>query len=436
LINREKSSSAGKRPWVSRRAIKGYHKSVLPNGIRIIGEEISDFNSVTVGVFVFTGGRDEPADERGIAHFAEHMLFKGTGKRTSLDISKHIDRVGGILNAYTNKEYTCYYVKIVKDELPLGMELLADIFLNSILPEDELEREKQVVLQEIGMVRDTPDDLVHDLMMETLFGNNALGHSILGTEDHVNNFTRDKVFQFMDDFYLNDRIVIACAGNFQWHDFLDNAGKHFGAKKVKDKIFSERKNKTTGENITIQKDHLYQVHTAIGFETVSIYHDDRYPLKVLNYILGGGMSSLLFQELREKTGYAYSVYSSDHNYQDTGFMEIYYGTTLNYQEQCAEKVQEILKKLSRGDITGEDIQYAKDQMRGYTLIAQDSSDAKFSYNAKVELYYNEFIPLEKELERMYRVSLDDVVEVAQKYLTYDKAKFAVITPDEKTQVTN
>lgn len=415
---------------------KGYHKAILQNGIRIIGEEIDSYNSVTVGLFVFCGGRDEPKDQLGIAHFTEHMLFKGTKKRTSLEISKTIDRIGGIINAYTNKEYTCYYVKLVRDKLELGVELLSDIFLNSIFPEDELEREKNVVLQEIGMVNDTPDDLVHDLLLESLFGKDSLGHSLLGTEKDVKSFNAEKISNFVKDYYQNDRIVIAAAGNFKWKEFHDLTEKYFGDRKKGHKTF-QRDALKEGKDIKISKEHLYQIHTAMGFKTVSIYDEDKYSLNVLNYILGAGMSSLLFQELREKSGYAYSVFSFTQNYQDTGYLEIYYGTSLEHHDKCMDKVNEIIKLLLKGDIPKEDIEYAKEQIKGYTLIAQDSSDARFSYNAKVELYHNHFISLEDELAKIYKVTLDDVVRVAYKYIVPEKAKFAIISPsNEKTKTKN
>ncbi len=412
---------------MSKETYKGYHKKELSNKIRIIGEEIPGFNSVTVGIFVFCGGRDEPKDELGIAHFAEHMLFKGTKTRSALDISKTIDRIGGIINAYTNKEYTCYYVKIIKEKLELGMELLADIFLNSVFPEDELEREKNVVLQEIAMVNDTPDDLVHDLLLQSIFGRDSLGHSLLGTEGHVKNFNREKIARFIKNYYQNDRIVIAAAGNFRWQEFSELAERFFGGRKDGKAEFN-RTALNTGENIKLFKSHLYQVHTAIGFKTVSIYDEDKYSLKVLNYILGAGMSSLLFQELREKTGYAYSVFSFTHEYEDTGFMEIYFGTAEKHHEDCMKKVDDILTKIIKGEIKKQEIEHAKEQIKGYSLISQDSSNARFSYNAKVELYHRRFIPLEQELERFKKVTLDDVVTVANKYLTLDLAKTAIIAP--------
>lgn len=408
---------------------KAYHKKVLANGIRIIGEEIPDYNSVTVGIFVFCGGRDEPSDQLGIAHFTEHMLFKGTNKRSSLDISKTIDRIGGVINAYTNKEYTCYYVKIIKEKLELGVELLSDIFLNSVFPEEELEREKEVVIQEIGMVNDTPDDLIHDLMLQSIFGKDGLGHSLLGTEKHVKNFSRDSIFKFVKNYYQNDRIVVAAAGNFKWDEFYNLADKYFGNREEGNIIFKRESNKV-GKDIRLSKSHLYQIHTAIGFKTVSIYNDDKYPLKVLNHILGTGMSSLLFQELREKSGYAYSVFSFTHEYQDTGYLEIYFGTSIKHHKKCMDKVDEILKKLAKGEIPKEEIDYAKEQIKGYSLIALDSSDARFSYNAKSELYYNDFIPLEKLLEKINEVTLDDVVNVANTYLSLENARYAIIAPKE------
>lgn len=409
---------------------KGYHKKVLKNHIRVIGEELHDYNSVTVGIFVFCGGRDEPPDQRGIAHFTEHMLFKGTKSRSAIEISKTIDRIGGILNAYTNKEYTCYYAKVVKDKVKTALELLADIFLNSVFPEEELEREKNVVLQEIAMVNDTPDDLVHDLLLEALFGKDGLGHSLLGTESHVKSFDREKIANFVKNYYLNDRIVIAAAGNFDWHEFSDYAEYLFGDRATITKSLL-RKTEGSGNDITLHKNHLYQIHTTIGFKTVSIYGEDKYPLKVLNSFLGAGMSSLLFQELREKSGYAYSVYSFLHNYEDTGYLEIYYGTSPKHHLICMDKVKEILANIAKGNFPKEDVEYAKEQLRGYSLIAQDSSDARFLYNAKTELYYGQFIPLEKELERINSVTFDDVVRVANEYLDMEKAKFAIIAPSEE-----
>lgn len=407
---------------------KGYHKKILPNKIRVIGEEIKGFNSVTVGIFVFCGSRDEPQTDRGIAHFTEHMLFKGTEKRSSLDISKEIDAVGGIINAYTNKEYTCYYVKIIQEKIDLALDVLSDIFLNSVIKEEEIEREKKVVLQEIGMVNDTPDDVIHDLLLEALFGKDSLGFSILGTEETVKNFKREKIINFIENYYLNDRIIIAAAGNFKWDEFYDKVSYYFGGRKYKDIKFPERNNKSEGENISLTKEHLYQINTAIGFKTVSRYDSDYYPLKVLNSILGSSMSSYLFQELREKTGYAYTVFSHTNAYQDTGYLEIYYATSPKTQNHCLDKIREILKRFTDGQIKETELNNTKEQIKGYVLLSQDSSNARFTYNAKVEMYHNEFIPLEKELEKIYKVTLDDIVRVANTYLNFDKAKIVTISP--------
>lgn len=407
---------------------KGYHKKILPNGIRVIGEEIPGFNSVTVGIFVFCGSRDEPSSDRGIAHFTEHMLFKGTERRSSLDISKEIDGVGGIINAYTNKEYTCYYVKVVQDKLELALDVLSDIFLNSTIKEEELDKEKTVVVQEIGMVNDTPDDVIHDLLLEALFGKECLGFSILGTEETVKNFNREKILSFIDNFYLNDRIIIAAAGNLRWDDFFEKAKYYFGYRSSKKINFPERKNCSEGQDISIKKDHLYQTNTAIGFKTVSRYSNDYYPIRVLNSILGSSMSSYLFQELREKTGYAYSVFSLTQSYQDTGFLEVFYATAPKNNNFCLDKVKEILDRFKNGKISESELNHTKEQIKGYIMLSQDSSDARFSYNAKVEMYHNEYIPLEKELEKIYQVTLDDIVRVANEYLIFDKAKIVTITP--------
>lgn len=407
---------------------KAYHKTVLPNGIRVIGESVEGYNSCTVGVFVFCGGRDELPSQTGIAHFTEHMLFKGTEKRTALDISKCIDNIGGILNAYTNKEYTCYYSKIISDKLEVGVELLSDIFLNSVFPEEELKKEKEVVVQEIHMIDDTPDELVIDLLMEAIYGKESLGASLLGTEQHVKSFSKENIVTFIDNLYLNDRVIIACAGNFNWNSFLKLTEKYFGERVKKTGRFPVRHSLLRKENILVKKDQLNQVHVAIGFPTVSIYEKDKYPLKLLNFILGVGMSSLLFQELREKHGYVYSTYSSTVHYQDTGFLYIYYATTPDKKELCEEKIGAIIDKLNKGNISDEDIMHAKEQIKGYTLISLDSSDARFSYNAKSELYFNSFVPVEEELEKLSLVAKDDIINVAQKYINLEKASTALVLP--------
>lgn len=410
------------------RSHKEYHKTTLPNGIRIIGEEVTGFNSCTVGIFVFTGSRDEKNSEIGIAHFTEHMLFKGTEKRTALEISKCIDSVGGILNAYTNKEYTCYYSKVVSDKLELALDLLSDIFLNSTFPEEELEKEKEVVVQEIHMVNDTPDDLVHDLLVEAIYGKEGLGNSILGTEEIVRGFTKESIKNFIRDFYLNDRIIIACAGNFKWDRFYSKAFELFGSRASSFVKFPKRFSSPKPDKLTIQKEQLNQVHVAIGFPTVSIYEEDKYPLKVLNYILGAGMSSLLFQELREKTGYVYSTYSSTSHYQDTGFLYIYFATTPDKKDACMEKIENIISEIREGKIHDEDISSVKEQIKGYTLMSLDSSDARFSYNARSELYFHRFMPIELELEKIFLVNKKDIVEIANRYLDISKAGIACVEP--------
>ncbi|MCX7769517.1 MAG: insulinase family protein [Proteobacteria bacterium] len=408
---------------------KGYHKSVLPNGIRLIGEEVPGFNSCTVGIFIFTGSRDEQPSELGIAHFTEHMLFKGTEKRTALEISKAIDNVGGILNAYTNKEYTCYYSKVVSDKLDIALDVLSDMFLNSIFLDEELQKEKEVIIQEIHMVNDTPDDLIHDLLFESLYGKRGLGSFILGTEEIVRSFDRKTIKSFVENYYLNERIVVACAGNFNWERFRDMATELFGNRGVKVTNFPERRSQIKPSKVTVKKEHLNQVHYAIGFPTISIYDEDKYPLKILNYILGAGMSSLLFQELREMSAYVYSTYSSVNLYQDTGFLYIYFATTPEKKDLCINKIEEILHRVKSGKISEDDIKNAKEQIKGYTLISLDSSDAKFSYNARSELYYNKFMPIEEELEKLFLLNKTDIIEVANKYLDLTNAGIASVEPE-------
>ncbi|MDP2969096.1 MAG: pitrilysin family protein, partial [Deltaproteobacteria bacterium] len=286
----------------------GCQKTVLNNGIKVITEEIPYLKSVSIGIWVTTGSRDEQPQENGISHFIEHLLFKGTERRTALDIAKEIDSVGGTLNAFTGREYTCFYAKVIYKNLSLAIDLLSDIFLHSLMDEKDVEKERMVILQEIKMVEDTPDDYVHDLFNRTCWGDHPLGFPICGTAERVQSFRRDQIDQFFRTHYQSDRIVVCAAGNLQHQEVVDLIEATFGQISKSNQV-RERVKPLSISTTHISKRDLEQVHFCLGTHGLHYNHSLRFASYVLNTILGGGMSSRLFQEIRENRGLAYSVYS-------------------------------------------------------------------------------------------------------------------------------
>ena len=299
----------------------GYQKTVLHNGIMVITEEIPYLQSVSIGVWVLTGSRDEEPHENGISHFIEHLLFKGTETRTAFDIAKEIDSVGGTLNAFTGREYTCFYAKVIDKNLPLAIGILSDIFLHSLIDSNDVEKERMVILQEIKMVEDTPDDYIHDLFSRVCWGNHPLGFPIFGTSERVQSFRRDQIHQFFKEKYQSNRIIICASGNLRHQEVVDWIGETFGQlpKSTKSR---ERLKPDSISTTNIRKRDLEQVHFCLGTKGLQYNHSLRFASYVLNTILGGGMSSRLFQEIRENRGLAYSVYSYLPTYIDTGLVVV------------------------------------------------------------------------------------------------------------------
>jgi len=321
----------------------GYEKTILSNGIRVITETIPFLKSVSIGLWVMTGSRDEQPDENGISHFIEHLLFKGTERRTAFDIAKEIDSVGGTLNAFTGREYTCFYAKVIDKNLPLAIDLLSDIFLHSRMDEKDVEKERMVILQEIKMVEDTPDDYVHDLFNRTCWGDHPLGFPICGTANQVQSFRRDQIEHFFKVNYQADRIIVCAAGNLEHQKVVDLIGKTFGQLTTSDRA-RERVKPPSISTTHISKRDLEQVHFCLGTHGLHYNHSLRFASYVLNTILGGGMSSRLFQEIRENRGLAYSVYSYLPTYIDTVLVVVYAGTD---EKSFEEAFQLILREFNR-----------------------------------------------------------------------------------------
>ena len=385
----------------------GYRKTVLDNGIKVITEEIPYLKSVSIGVWAISGSRDEQPHENGISHFIEHLLFKGTERRTAFDIAKEIDSVGGTLNAFTGREYTCFYAKVIDKNLPLAIDLLSDIFLHPLMEPNDVEKERMVILQEIRMVEDTPDDYIHDLFNRVCWGEHPLGSPICGTMELVQSFTRDQIYQFFKRSYPSQRILVCAAGNLQHQEVVDQIGKAFGHIPKSD-LSRERSRPDSISTTNVWKRALEQVHICLGTRGLPYSHSLRFASYLLNTVLGGGMSSRLFQEIRENRGLAYSVYSYLPAYMDTGLFVVYAGTSEDSYQEVIELILKEFKRLKNDPFKNGELETAKEHLKGNLLLSLESSDSLMTRLAKNEIYFDAYLPVEQILAGIEGVKEEEV----------------------------
>ena len=393
-----------------------FSKTVLDNGIRIVSHEMPEHRSVSLGIWVENGSRHESEAENGLSHFIEHLLFKGTERRSAAQIAEQMDAVGGVINAFTAKEHTCYYAKVLDENLPLAIDLLTDIFLNSSFDADEIERERSVILQEISQAEDTPDDYVHDLFNLDFFRNHPIGRPICGREETVNNFRREDIIEFFKTRYQPRRVIVSIAGNFQHAAVVDEMGVRLGS--VQEENHDPHSGVTgeaapeMGSGVFPHPKSLEQVHLCLGVAGIPQSHPKRYVAYVLNTLLGGGMSSRLFQEIREKRGKAYSVYSFSSAYKDVGYLGVYAGTSLDSTEEVVELILQELKKMAAGDVSENEIARTQGQLVGSMILGLESTDSWMSHVARNEIYFGQAISINEICQKIRAVSRDDVIELA------------------------
>lgn len=395
------------------------------NGVRVVLENNPTVRSVAIGVWIGTGSRYETPENNGISHFIEHMLFKGTKTRSAREIAESFDRIGGQVNAFTSKEYTCYYAKVLDEHASYALEILADMFFHSVFDREELKKEKNVVYEEIKMYEDTPDDIVHDLLSKSVYENHPLGYPILGTEESLSAFDENRIRSYMDQYYSPDRVVVSIAGNVE-EPFIKKVEAHFGkyesastsAKLVEPTFFRQKLSR---------KKETEQAHLCLGFKGLEVGHDRIYDLIVLNNILGGSMSSRLFQEVREEKGLAYSIYSYHSSFQDSGMLTIYGGTGANQLQVLSETIHETLHTLKNDGITEKELENSKEQMKGSLMLSLESTNSKMSRNGKNELILRKHKTLDEILEELNRVSMDSVNQLTNQLFT-DEYALALISP--------
>ena len=402
-------------------------KTTLENGIRVITEEIPHVHSVSVGIWVKAGSRDERSLENGISHFIEHMLFKGTKRRSAHQIAKEIDAVGGVLNAFTSKEFSSFYAKVLAEHLPVALDLLFDLFLHSLFSPGELEKERQVIIQEISMVEDTPDEYIHDLFSQSFWPRHSLGFPILGRLETISRMNRTKLLAFFHQHYLGRQPIFVAAGNLKHENLLRPVQETFGRTWLREKKRQSSPPRPHPQ-LLVQHKKLEQVHLVLGTQGISATHPRRYAFSILNTILGGGMSSRLFQEIREKRGLAYSVYSFLSSFVDSGMLGVYVGTGDNTLSRVLQLILREMKKLSENSLGPKELRSAKEQLKGNLLLSLESMDSRMGRLAKNQLYYNRFISTEEIIEGIEKVKAEEVGALARQTFKPDSLSLTILGP--------
>lgn len=387
-------------------------KTILKNGIRIISKKMPHSCSVSVGVWVNVGARDESEAESGLSHFIEHMIFKGTRKRSAYQIAKEFDVIGGHTNAFTAMENTCYHAKVIDSQMETMVDILSDIFINSVFDPLEIDKERPVILQEIGMVEDSPDEYVHVLSGNNFWGDNPLGRSIMGSPENIIRFDDQMIKNFFHRLYLPDRIVIAAAGNLDHQNLVDLVGPAFEAIQPGNG-FSERVTPQGRTLVDIRQRDLEQVHICLTTGGLSITDPRRYAYSLLNTILGGNMSSRLFQEVRERRGLAYSVYSFVSSHVDTGLFGVYIGVNPQRILETIEVVLGEIHKLKTSRVDAVELQRAIEYTKGNLLLASESTDNQMVRAAQNEIHFENDISLQTVIEKLESVSENDILELAE-----------------------
>lgn len=387
--------------------------TILNNGIRVVSQRVEHMHTVTIGVWVANGSRHESAATNGVAHFIEHLLFKGTARRTARQISMEMDSMGGMLNAFTGHEYVCYYAKVLSKFLPRATDILSDIFLHSVFPAEEIERERKVILQEIKMRDDSPDDYIHDQFHKSFWDGHSLGFSIPGTKESVSGLTREQIIDYKNSRYRPKDIIISAAGNVRHEELLALIESAFSDLRSDWASKQQEIVSHNGLRVNFTERDMEQTLLCLGTGGLSQSHPDRFALFLMNTILGGGMSSRLFQEVREKRGMAYSIYSYIISHFDTGALVVYAGTE---KKQCREVVEialDEMRNMKREQVTQDELDSAREQLKGKILMSLESSDSLMTRLAKNEIYLQRNQSIEEILSEFDKVTTDDVKRLAE-----------------------
>jgi predicted Zn-dependent peptidase len=407
-------------------ADRNIHREVLPNGLTILTEQMDHIRSVSMGIWLKAGSRNEEPEINGISHFVEHMVFKGTTSRSAEDIAREVDSIGGNMDAFTGKETVCFNVKVLDEHLPIAVDVLSDMVLHPVFDGEEILRERGVILEEIKMDEDNPDSLVHEIFTQNFFKNHPLGRPILGTKETVRKFDPTKTFDYYRSKFVPENLVISAAGHVQHDVFVDLLRKEFEALPHGANGVSDAPPKINSRIILRNKKALEQVQICIGVPSYRINHERRFVAYVLNTLLGGGMSSRLFQNVREKQGLAYSIFSELNPYRDTGCLAVFAGTSRESALKVVQSVLREFREIKSAKLTQEEVKRAKDQLKGSLMLSLESSTARMSNLARQEMYHDHFMGMDEIIERVQEVTLDDVVQAANEMFQQETIAVTVL----------
>jgi predicted Zn-dependent peptidase len=407
-------------------------KTTHSSGLRVVTETIDSVRSLTVGIWIKTGSRNESVKVAGITHFLEHMLFKGTDRRTAFDIVQGIESVGGYLNAFTSSEYTCYYIRCLDTELDKAIDVLFDMVQNSTLPDEEITKEKKVVIEEMKMYRDNPDDYIFEEFTAQIFNQHPLGRPIIGYEETVSAFTRQDLREYIDERYTAHNIIVAVAGNVEHDKVLELVNSYY--LKANNGVTTEDEKQIltpyNPSSKTLTKS-IEQTHFVVGRRSLANDDPNRYKLLLINTILGGGMSSRLHQNIREKYGYCYSISSFNQAYTDTGMFGVYVGTDKDYVNHVKELIFEEFRKMRDDLVSEKELAEAKAQLKGKLLLSQESMSNRMTRLAKSEIYYDRYITLDELVDEIDRVQTNQIQEFSQTFFDQSLFSDTLLLPEDK-----
>lgn len=406
--------------------VRNIRREVLPNGLTVITEQMQHIRSISIGIWIKTGSRDEDLQWNGISHFVEHMVFKGTKNRSAEDIARQVDSIGGNMDAFTAKECVSFNVKVLDEHFPIAMDVLSDLVLNPVFNNQDITRERGVILEEIKMDEDSPDYLVHEIFTQNFWKDHPLGKPILGTKDTVKRFERDPVLGFYAQRFGPDNLIISAAGNLNHENFIELVNKHFQHMKPVKNGFHSPRPTIVPRIIMRNKKSLEQVQICVGVPSHPIAHEKRYASYILNTLLGGGMSSRLFQNIRERQGLAYAIYSDLSPYRDTGCLSVYAGTSRESAGKVVQCIVSEFRKLKSEPVPQEELRRSKDQLKGSLMLSLESSTSRMSNLARQEMYFDRFYSMDELLQKIEVVTAEQLQELANEFFHTESIAVTVL----------
>ncbi len=406
--------------------VRDIQQAELPNGLVIVTEKMPHVRSVSAGIWLATGSRAETPARNGIAHFIEHMVFKGTRKRTAEEIAQSVDSVGGMLDAFTGKEMTCFNAKVLDEHLPVAVDVLSDLVLHPRFDAEDIAKEKQVVLEEIKMEEDNPEYLIHELFTQNFWRGHPLGRPILGTPESVSDFSKGAVSECFGEWYAPNRVVITAAGNLEHARLVDLVAQEFGGAARSSAAVKSAPPENRACVEQRDKKELEQVHIVLGVPSYPLAHERRYAASLLNVILGGGMSSRLFQNIRERQGLAYAIESDLSPYTDSGVLSVYAGTSRESAEKLIRSVCDEFRSVRADGVSAEELRRAKDHLKGSMMLSLESTSSRMSNLARQAMYLHRFISLDEMLSSIEAVTREEVHIIARDFFEPDRITLTVL----------